>query len=220
MHVRGEIFVEPTPKEALARHAEDEYKKAADRKKRHLEVAGFWVLTVYAGLTAWLAISSQISATAAKTANANALQSGRPWLGAQFQVTDFALGKTPTYTISYVNTGGRPAIVTAAFNHAGLYENFPANPDKEYGPSPGGVNFVVPGQPYIMANPGVHPLTEGQVNEINHGPRTLWVFGKVEYTDPRTGDLYWTHICLRYLPAFADAQNSGFRNCHQYNDAK
>jgi hypothetical protein len=158
-------------------------------------------------------------ATAAQTANSNALQSGRPWMGAQFEVTGFTLGKTPTYTISYVNTGGRPAIVTAAFNHAGAYEEFPTDPDKEYGPSPGGVNFVVPGQPYIMANPGIHPLTESQMSQMG-GPKTLYVFGKVEYTDPRTGDHYWTHVCYRYLPAYAGSGNSGFRSCHQYNDAK
>ncbi len=33
VHVRGEVFIEPTPKETLARTAENDYQKAQDRKR-------------------------------------------------------------------------------------------------------------------------------------------------------------------------------------------
>jgi hypothetical protein len=58
VHVCGEVLIEPTPKEALARETEKTKKDAKWRKKWRLEVANFWVLTVYAALTAVLAYES------------------------------------------------------------------------------------------------------------------------------------------------------------------
>jgi hypothetical protein len=52
VHVRGEVFIEPTPKEALARDAAQNKNDAKERKKWWLERATFGVLTIYAGLTA------------------------------------------------------------------------------------------------------------------------------------------------------------------------
>lgn len=59
VHVRGEIFVEATPKEALARGAEIQRAETRESQKRRLEIATLVlgiatliVVTVYAGVTA------------------------------------------------------------------------------------------------------------------------------------------------------------------------
>ncbi len=52
MHVRGEIFVEATPREALARSTENQKNDTRESKKRHLEIATLIVIGIYAALTA------------------------------------------------------------------------------------------------------------------------------------------------------------------------
>lgn len=52
LHVRGEILVEATPQEALARSAENQKNDIRESKKRRLEIATLIVIGIYAGLTA------------------------------------------------------------------------------------------------------------------------------------------------------------------------
>lgn len=74
VHVCGEVLIEPTPKEALARETEKTKKDAKQRKKWRLEVATFWVLTVYAALTAVQSYQAKKSADATKSAADTAKQ--------------------------------------------------------------------------------------------------------------------------------------------------
>jgi hypothetical protein len=76
MRVHGEIFIEPTPKEALARTASEKQEKTARKKKIFLDWATLIVVTIYAGLTAWQGCSNQKAASAAKD-SVNALMDGQ-----------------------------------------------------------------------------------------------------------------------------------------------
>jgi len=217
LHVRGEIKAEFAPDIAKEYISSSRDNTARENRRYNVErvTLGFVILVAFLNLLQTLTTFRSVHV--AEEANNTTLEAGRPWVGAQFEVSNFVLGETPTYTISYVNTGGRPAVITAAFNHAGLYEAFPSDPDKEYGPWAGGTRFIVPGQPFIMSNPGIYPLNDVQ---MSGSPKTIYVFGKVEYSDPRTNRQYWTHICVRYLPAYANTGGNGFESCHGYNDAK
>jgi hypothetical protein len=52
VHVRGEISVEATPQESLARSVENQKNDIRESKKRHLEIATLVVIGIYAALTA------------------------------------------------------------------------------------------------------------------------------------------------------------------------
>ncbi len=84
IHVRGEILVNAPPEEKLAAQTAQNNKESRENTRLLLEKITLAVLTVYAGLTLWLAISSQSQSSAASiSANAtmNTFESAsRPYL--------------------------------------------------------------------------------------------------------------------------------------------
>jgi hypothetical protein len=89
--------------------------------------------------------ANQTMALAANTANSNSLEADRPWMGGTLNVADFAVGKTPTYTVSFMNSGKRPAKVTLTqtLDAARDFGNNPTYAAYDTTPS---MSFVVPGQ--------------------------------------------------------------------------
>ncbi len=159
-------------------------------------------------------------------ANANALQADRPWMGGYIQVSDFEADKKPTYTIVFTNSGRRPAHIDFSGAREDWYPAFPADPDREYWarvtdeqPS---TNVVVPGQQVIMVSQGTTPLTPVDLTWAStlDSTHVFFVFADVNYTDLRTNEKHWTHICERYYPKMKTDKDAGFRNCKEYNDAR
>jgi hypothetical protein len=170
------------------------------------------------------AAANQTLAIAANTANMNTLEADRPWMGAYFSVDGFAAGKTPTYTVTFVNSGKRPAIVNLTQTLAGPFD-FGANPTyKPYDTTPS-TGFAVPGQATVASwrDDGqlMNPISDEIMKALNSEPTPLpfRVYAKIEYTDIRTRAKYWTHVCWRYTPSHT-AVNNGFSSCAEYNDAK
>jgi hypothetical protein len=154
-------------------------------------------------------------------ANNNFLEADRPWMAAFVSVTNFDIGKKPTFAITFANTGKRPARVDLTATRENWYAQFPSRPDQEYiydtTPS---TSFIVPGQSSASISALPEPLSQPEIAAAIAGHITYFVFGKVEYRDTRTNQSYWTHVCLRYMPNMKSDTDNGFRNCAQYNDAK
>jgi uncharacterized repeat protein (TIGR01451 family) len=164
--------------------------------------------------------ANQTLALAANIANANTLQADRPWMGAYFNVDGFAVGKTPTYTVTFVNTGKRPAKVTLT-QTLSTSVDFGAKPTyRTYDVTPS-TSFVVPGQTLTASwkEPQMNPISEEYMKAFESGSPSFRVYAKIEYTDVRTNSKYWTHVCWRYTPS-QTAVDRGFSNCTEYNDAK
>ena len=70
-------------------------------------------------------------ASAAEQANRNSILSERPWIGAAFEQSDFASGKSPTFNIRYANSGKSPAIMDRIQSGGGFFPKalFPGFPD-------------------------------------------------------------------------------------------
>lgn len=155
-------------------------------------------------------------------ANSNVVMADRPWLGADIRVTNFDVGKKPTVTAVFTNSGKRPAKIDVSAETSGFYTTFPFDPDTRYLPS--GVrstSILVPGQhTTLIANSNVY-LKQNELDLASglHPFRTFFAFAKVEYRDLRTNKSYYTHVCIFYLSAYKTATDSGFRNCQQYNEA-
>jgi|ERR1700730_6674865 len=145
----------------------------------------------------------------------NSLEAERAWMGASMSVKDFESGKNRTYVISFQNSGRRPSKVTLTAVHSRFYDTFPSEPEYSWDTTPS-TSLIVPGQPVTSAWNGL----PGDAERAKAGPQTFYIYGKIEYTDIRTGDLYWTHVCWRYIPAMSSVINGGFLNCTEYNDAK
>ena len=84
VRIVGEIQVEPTPRESLARETADHKDEARKRKHWRLEIASFGVLTIYAALT-WIQSCQSIrsataAANAATTAKDTLIIQNRPWI--------------------------------------------------------------------------------------------------------------------------------------------
>lgn len=167
-------------------------------------------------------VSDQMSRLANETAraNSNALDADRPWMGGFIQVADFVAGKKPTYTVVFTNSGRRPARITLTANRENLYRGFPSDPDKEYmfdtTPS---TNIIVPGQIVVSTQTADGEVTQPELDFLAEQSQvTFFIFAKCEYVDIRTNKQHWTHICMRYLPKFKSATDSGFRSCSEYNE--
>jgi hypothetical protein len=159
-------------------------------------------------------------AGATEQANANVINSDRPWMGAAFGVEGFAAGSTPIYSVTFVNSGKRPARITLTDTLAAA-QDFGNNPVyKPYEITPS-VTVVVPGQGTLSSwkaedmNPMPEPLMKAFTSDV----LPFRIYAKIEYTDIRTGTRYWTHACWRFTPKVT-ANKIGFSNCNEYNDAK
>jgi len=134
-------------------------------------------------------------------ANENAIEGDRPWFGATIAVADFEVGKIPRATVRFMNSGKRPASVSAAMTHSRYYADFPEQPFYEEGDlhSRG---FVVPGDGVIADfSIFISPLTQDAQTTLDTRAATLYVYGKVLYKDIRTGKEHFTHGCVQYSPA-------------------
>jgi hypothetical protein len=167
--------------------------------------------------------ANQTMALAANTANSNSLEADRPWMGGTLNVADFAVGKTPTYTVSFMNSGKRPAKVTLTqtLDAARDFGNNPTYAAYDTTPS---MSFVVPGQGLASSwtdkDPLMTPISSDLMKAITTVPAIPFrIYARIEYMDLRTNKKYWTHLCWRYTPAYATT-SGGFTNCPEYNDAK
>lgn len=174
-------------------------------------------------LQAGVAQTSRL-ANATEVANTNALEADRPWVGIFLSVKDFEVGKTPTYTVTFLNTGKRPAKIalTQTLSVAADHGENPLYAPYDSTPS-GGV--VVPGQTTVASwtdarDREMQPISDARMKLFTSAIAALpfRVYARVEYSDLRTNYKYWTHSCWRYVPAMQN--NSGFVNCSEYNDAK
>jgi hypothetical protein len=163
-------------------------------------------------------------ADATEKANANVINSDRPWIGIVFSVDGFAVGKTPTYSIAFMNSGKRPARVTKSDTVTGFidYGNNPVYVHHAAGSN--SVAVVVPGQAVGSSfksdtADAMNPITEDAMKALVDGVVPYRVYAMIEYTDIRTNASYWTHACWHYTPKIITT-NSGFSNCTEYNDAK
>lgn len=164
--------------------------------------------------------ANQTLALAANTANTNTLQADRPWMAASISVDGFATGKTPTYTVTFINTGKRPAKVTLTQTLSIAFD-YGAKPTyRPYDTTPS-TSFVVPGQSLtvLWKDELLNPVSAELMKAFDSGSQPFRVYAKIEYTDVRTKGNYWTHVCWRYTPSYR-AVDGGFSSCTGYNDAK
>jgi len=162
-------------------------------------------------------------ASATEKANSNVVAADRPWLGGEFDIKDFDLNKEPAFTLTFTNSGKRPARVDFAVMAASWYATFPFNPEAEYakvGTEPS-TSILVPGARTRLNAIG-QTVTRDQLNraEGTYPLRTFFLFGKVDYRDLETNETHFTHICIRYMPKYKTASDNGFRDCVEYNDAR
>jgi hypothetical protein len=129
-------------------------------------------------------------ATATETANQNILEADRPWLGATLLLDqDIAVGSSPTASISFINSGKRPARVILMGARPRLFVVFPKDPPYERGPlQRSSASFLGPGAQLgmklrLVIN-GDGKITDEMVNRIK-GPESLFIYAKVDYLDMR-----------------------------------
>jgi hypothetical protein len=167
-------------------------------------------------------------ATATETANQNILEADRPWLGATLLLDqDIAVGSSPTASISFINSGKRPARVILMGARPRLFVVFPKDPPYERGPlQRSSASFLVPGAQLgmklrLVIN-GDGKITDEMVNRIK-GPESLFIYAKVDYLDMRDNTVHHTHACWKYVTySGKGATPDAFYNClvsDGYNDA-
>jgi hypothetical protein len=157
----------------------------------------------------------------AEIANANALEADRPWIGTVLGISDFSTDKTPTFTVTFQNSGKSPAKVTLT-QTLSVDKDFGGDPIYEPYDTTPSASFIVPGQVVISSWKGksyLSPIPEVLMKQLDTEIVPFRIYAKIEYTDIRTSKKYWTHACWRYLPLHT-AINGGFGNCNEYNDAQ
>jgi hypothetical protein len=160
-------------------------------------------------------------ATATEKANSNVLTADRPWFGATLTQQDaIEVGKIPSATIIFVNSGKRPARVVLAESADNWYDKFPQKPSYQTMPLIS-TEMVVPGSAVTdKFNLSKQPLSQLEVDTAQTGkPARLFLYANVEYVDVKTSERYFTHACWVYI-GNEPTLSKGFYNCGEYQDAK
>jgi hypothetical protein len=161
-------------------------------------------------------------ASATEKANANMVAADRPWIGGHIEVTNFELGKRPTVSTVFTNSGKRPAKVDVSFERSGFYSIFPFNPDSQFISNEGAsTNILVPGQPTSMTSTSEGVLRQADLDLASgmYPFQTYFAFAKIEDRDLQTNESHFTHVCIYYISRLKTSSDPGFRNCHPYNEA-
>jgi hypothetical protein len=159
------------------------------------------------------------SAAAAEQSNANAVASERPWVGIVFGIQEFEKGKNPRFAVQYLNTGRRPAKVTAARARPYTYRVFPEHPFYPQEPSNiASAAIIVPNGSLIHNDPLPFP-SDTELAELRKFPRekTYYLYAAIDYEDVLTHAKYWTHGCLQFYPEYGGPFGSWI-NCPFYNE--
>jgi hypothetical protein len=180
-----------------------------------------------------LAAQSNRLADAAEKANANAVGSDRPWI-AVHSFVDLVAGKPAMVTVSALNSGHRPAKLTAFAANGSMYEVFPDMPTymDDAVPSAG---ILVPGDssaiqftiPVDVVNallasstaPAVTSSTPAVAGGVAAPQAQYYIYADVEYTDVASGGQHSSHACWVYMPKTETAP-AEFVLAHVYNEAK
>jgi hypothetical protein len=169
-------------------------------------------------------------AKATEEANANASAADRPWFGGLIQVSGFEMGKTPGAVCTFKNSGRRPASVQLAACGSTFAKVFPT--ELIFNDTSGIVSqqFVVPGADVNIAitslftgDMGIPTLfqnsqpTVEMMRQLDARDTTFFVYGKIEYTDVRSGEKHFSHACVQYNPT-TNGTAAGFFGCGTYNE--
>jgi hypothetical protein len=169
-------------------------------------------------LDASIAQASRLAA-ATEQANQNVLDADRPWIGIAIEVTNFEADQTPTKTLTLVNSGKRPAMITS-LKADGDYAKAMSETPQYRGGTSVKRQFLVPGTVYVskvnLFRGGV--LKSDALSILNSKTTSFFSYAAVEYIDVRTGKHHFTHACKQYVPASPSEGNSaGFFGCEAYN---
>jgi len=170
-------------------------------------------------LDASIAQASRL-ATATEQANQNVLDADRPWIGIAIEVTDFGANQTPIKTVTLVNSGKRPAMITG-FKADGDYGKAMSETPEYRGGTNIKRQFLVPGTVYVskvnlFRDDGI--LKSEALSILDSKTVSFFSYATVEYIDVRTGKHHFTHACKQYVPASpSEGNRDGFFGCEAYN---
>jgi hypothetical protein len=160
--------------------------------------------------------SSRESGLAAKLANDTFIASERPWIGTVIGWKDLEIDKLPVISISFLNSGKRPAKVTFSVVGHHLYKTLPPSPEfpKETGFH--SVALVVPGGS-LRHDEALGIFSKGYVAEMVKSGETVFIYSKIVYEDVVTHETHWTHSCWQVAPDSVGTWS--LINCASYNEA-
>jgi hypothetical protein len=158
-------------------------------------------------------------------ANGNAIGSDRPWIGGWIQVTGFTVGQSPSAICTFLNAGRRPAFMEESTCGTVVDKYDLRTINKE--PEKSGRGILLPGQTTIAP---VHFFMGGSPNFFQNGDRMTSAFlnafdsgdihikvvANATYRDVRTGVVYHSRFCQRYLPSMY-GRSAGFYECNDEN---
>lgn len=176
-------------------------------------------------LDASIAQASRL-ATATETANGNVLESDRPWIGGYVFVKDFEAGKKPTFTISFVNSGRRPAKVIEQVN-AEFANDSKVVPNFDEKLNHVSTNnrilssgIIVPGATFMAQRTGEPAFDELGMNSLTTDKMRYYAIARIRYKDVRTNKEHRTNLCYMFMPKGISGQSEdGFIGCRQFKDA-
>jgi hypothetical protein len=150
-------------------------------------------------------------------ANQNVIEADRPWFGIALTAQDpLEVGKIPSATVTFVNSGKRPARVLIAEVTDHWFTVFPENPPYEVAgikssPVP---NSVVTNKLNLFKQ----PLSQPEIDAANGGAVKFFLYANITYVDLRTHTTHFTHSCWIYA-GDNPVLNKGFYNCSEYQEA-
>jgi hypothetical protein len=157
-------------------------------------------------------------ATAANTANANAVDADRPWVGpinAYVDGSSIAPGAISAH-LSAVNAGRRPAKILRFRAAEKVLAHFPENPSFDQNSTPFRENSILIAVPNIGKMVSFHfVLNQQEYEDAIARKRRLYIYGIVDYEDVRVkGVKHTTKMCF-----FWTLTTNEFASCPEYNDA-
>jgi hypothetical protein len=156
--------------------------------------------------------SRQVSA--AETANANAIDGDRPWIGLlRFDPMKLSPDEVAPAIVAIANFGKRPAQIHQMEVDNRAYSKFPKNPRYRKAATEPSATLLMPGVQATVTVPRMIVSSAGIADMAAKG-EAFYIYAHVEYVDVGTGKAHTTHICQRYEPPPAGI----FAGCPTYND--
>jgi hypothetical protein len=207
-------------------HAVQAEKRASDRRKQRRERwalfvqwATFFAVLYYAIVahrqlqkTQGAVDAANRNASAAETANTNAVTAERPWIGLnQFSPENLEPDTPATALFVIINAGKRPALVQFEFSMH-RYKRFPKTPQYGVEPTEPSSTLLVPGVTLKSGRPFI--ITKQDIADMAAKHETMYLYGHIEYIDVGRNQSHTTLVCERYIPSLKI-----FATCPDYNGA-
>ena len=159
--------------------------------------------------------AAEVANNLARRSLQSAIDAERPWVGITFRIQDWTIGRNPSATATFTNSGRRPAKVTRVQFDSNEYVVLPDSP--RYRRNIRNSSLLILPNGSVTNTQPLGVVTQPQLDDLGLRRHTFFIYASIDYEDVSTRSVHWTHGCWQYLPGVQNTATR-FAKCSTYND--